>query len=136
MDTAPLPPSAAADPMVIVGAGECGALAALTLRQRGWPHGIVLIGEEPVGPYERPALSKPADDGTPWRPMAESAQLAEAGITLQLGTAVTAIDRGQRTLRLADGRRLRWHRLLLATGAVPRPLAVPGGARARVLRTL
>ncbi|MEY4413981.1 MAG: hypothetical protein RIQ53_1274 [Pseudomonadota bacterium] len=136
MDTAPLPPSAAADPMVIVGDGECGALAALTLRQRGWPHGIVLIGEEPVGPYERPALSKPADDGTPWRPMAESAQLAEAGITLQLGTAVTAIDRGQRTLRLADGRRLRWHRLLLATGAVPRPLAVPGGARARVLRTL
>lgn len=136
MDTAPLPPSAAADPMVIVGAGECGALAALTLRQRGWPHGIVLIGEEPVGPYERPALSKPADDGTPWRPMAESAQLAEAGITLQLGTPVTAIDRGQRTLRLADGRRLRWHRLLLATGAMSRPLAVPGGARARVLRTL
>ena len=46
------------DPMVIVGAGECGTRAAFTLREQGWDGGITLVGAEPSPPYERPPLSK------------------------------------------------------------------------------
>jgi 3-phenylpropionate/trans-cinnamate dioxygenase ferredoxin reductase subunit len=114
--------------MVVVGAGECGTRAALALREAGWRGPVTLVGAEPHPPYERPPLSKDAllaDVPAP-RPIAGSTGIAAAGIDLRLGTAAIALDRAARSLSLADGTRLGYDRLLLATGARPRPLPLPG----------
>lgn len=122
--------------MVIIGAGEAGVAAARTLREAGWAGPVTVIGEEAHPPYERPPLSKAVmTDAEPALPrIAAAAALEEAGVALRCGTAATAIDRGRRTVRLADGESLAYEHLLLAAGAAPRPLSVPGGALARTLR--
>lgn len=118
-----LPGATSADRIVVVGAGECGTRAAMALRERGFDGSITLIGREDVHAYERPPLSKAslaADDAAlvhPWTPE----QLAEAGVSLRLGTDVTAIDREKRTVETGDGP-VPYDRLLLATGAHPRRL--------------
>jgi 3-phenylpropionate/trans-cinnamate dioxygenase ferredoxin reductase subunit len=126
------------DAMVIVGAGEAGTAAAVGLREGGWDGPIVLIGDEPHAPYERPPLSKAAmtsvGDPAPTA-IAAAARFAEFGIAHLAGAEVSAIDRAGRVVRLADGRWRTYERLLLATGAAPRRLAVPGGERALVLRS-
>jgi 3-phenylpropionate/trans-cinnamate dioxygenase ferredoxin reductase subunit len=124
--------------IVIVGAGECGVRAAFALREHGHAGPIVLVGDAPHLPYERPPLSKPAPDGEPLhKPIAPEARYAEAGIALVRGVAATSIDRPARQVLLADGRRLAYDRLLLATGSSPRrlPGATPG-SRIVTLRTL
>jgi 3-phenylpropionate/trans-cinnamate dioxygenase ferredoxin reductase subunit len=114
---------------VIVGAGLAGAKAAETLRDEGYDGRLVLVGDEPERPYERPPLSKDYLRGGVAR---ETVHVHEAGfydaraIELRTGAGVTAIDATARSLLLAGGELLSWDSLLLATGAEPRRLAVPG----------
>jgi NADPH-dependent 2,4-dienoyl-CoA reductase/sulfur reductase-like enzyme/nitrite reductase/ring-hydroxylating ferredoxin subunit len=121
-----------ADPrdIVIVGAGGAGNAAAEILRREGYGGTITLIGREPDGPYDRPNLSKDYLAGTApeeWIPLRGADFYREQKIDLLLGTAVEAIDKDARTVRLTGGRTLRWDRLLLAPGADPVRLAIPGG---------
>jgi 3-phenylpropionate/trans-cinnamate dioxygenase ferredoxin reductase subunit len=114
---------------VIVGAALAGAKAAEALREEGFEGRVVLIGAEPELPYERPPLSKEYLRGEAPR---EKARVHEEGfyeqhdIELRTGTTVTALDTGASEVELADGERLRYDRLLLATGAEPRRLSLPG----------
>jgi 3-phenylpropionate/trans-cinnamate dioxygenase ferredoxin reductase subunit len=122
--------------IVIVGASLAGGRAAETLRQEGFDGRIVLGGAEPDRPYERPPLSK---DSLWGETTAAAAYLrpedyyAEQAIELRLGTPATRLDPASRTLHLADGERLAYDRLLVATGAAPRHLAVPGADLAGLL---
>jgi 3-phenylpropionate/trans-cinnamate dioxygenase ferredoxin reductase subunit len=115
--------------MVIVGAGEAGARAALALRENSYTGAITLIGEERHLPYERPPLSKAAIT-TPDEPgtavILTEAQLADHGIRHLAGVVVTEIDRAGQAVLLDDGSRIPYAKLLLATGARPRTLAIPG----------
>jgi 3-phenylpropionate/trans-cinnamate dioxygenase ferredoxin reductase subunit len=126
--------------MLIVGAGECGARAALTLRERGYDGPVTLVGDEPHLPYERPPLSKDAmvSEAEPApKLVGEPEHFASRRIACVTGTNAIAIDRAARRVALADGRTLPYDKLLLATGAVPRKLALPGAdsARCAYLRT-
>jgi 3-phenylpropionate/trans-cinnamate dioxygenase ferredoxin reductase component len=114
---------------VIVGAGLAGAKAAQTLRETGFGGEIVLFGEEPERPYERPPLSKGLLLGTAERESVfvhEADWYAEHDVDLRTGTRVTGIDRAARRVELAGGQRIGYDALLLATGATPRHLDVPG----------
>jgi 3-phenylpropionate/trans-cinnamate dioxygenase ferredoxin reductase subunit len=115
----------AAPGMVILGAGQAGATAALSFRERGWGGAITLIGDEPDPPYERPPLSKAwLDLSTPPTPavIATPDRWNAAGVDLQLGRRVAAIDRAASLVVFDDGSALAYHRLLLATGATARRL--------------
>src|SRR4051794_16106933 len=125
---------------VIVGAGFAGAKAAEALRDRGFDGRIVLVGEEPVRPYERPPLSKDYLTGDASRDSVfvhEEAFYADRSIELLTSTAVTQLDPGGHTVTLSDGAALRYDKALLATGAEPRRLDVPGAdlPGVRYLRT-
>jgi 3-phenylpropionate/trans-cinnamate dioxygenase ferredoxin reductase subunit len=113
---------------VIVGAGLAGAKAAEALRERGFDGRLVLIGDEPERPYERPPLSKDYLRGEADRkPYVHSESFyADNQIELQTSTRVTGLDTGLQELRLEGDRHLGYDRLLIATGAVPRRLDVPG----------
>ena len=125
--------------MVIVGAGECGGRAALALREAGYEGPVTLIGEEPHPPYERPPLSKEAMTGEQAplaKTIAAAEKLAEDNITFIDSSPVLALDREAKAVVLGDGRRVPYHKLLLATGAVPRRLPLAGSsARVAYLRT-
>ncbi len=114
---------------VIVGASLAGAKAAETLRQEGFDGRVVLIGAERERPYERPPLSKDYLRGEVGREKVyvhDEGFYAEHEIELRLGRTATALDTSRGELTLDDGERLRYDRLLLATGAEPRPLTIPG----------
>src|SRR5262245_6618975 len=114
---------------VIVGAGLAGAKAAETLRAEGFSGSIVLVGDEDHRPYERPPLSKGLLLGTANRDEAfvHSAQwYADNDVDLRTGIRATSLDRDSRAVVLADGSRLTYDRLLLATGSRPRRLNAPG----------
>jgi 3-phenylpropionate/trans-cinnamate dioxygenase ferredoxin reductase subunit len=126
---------------VIAGAGLAGAKAAETLRAEGFTGRIALIGAEPEIPYERPPLSKGLLLGTTDRTDAyvhDADWYPGQDIDLRTGTTVAAIDREKHRVRLSDGDDLEYDKLLLATGATPRPLGVPGATPENVLylRTL
>lgn len=114
--------------VAIVGAGECGARAALSLREKGYDGPIELIGVERHLPYERPPLSKAvlAEDNAPARFVTSEAALAAAGISHRAGIDVLAIDRDLKRVALGDGTSLVYDKLLLATGARPRKLERDG----------
>jgi 3-phenylpropionate/trans-cinnamate dioxygenase ferredoxin reductase component len=128
--------------IVIVGAGQAGFSLAARLRALGHAGPLTLIGDEEYPPYQRPPLSKAYLKGELARErlfLRPPGFYDEVGITLLAGTAVAAIDRTARAVRLADGRREAYDLLALATGAVPRRLpAEQGGALAGVhlMRTL
>jgi 3-phenylpropionate/trans-cinnamate dioxygenase ferredoxin reductase subunit len=122
--------------VVIVGAGHAGGSAAAFLRQYGHTGPIILIGDEPLLPYQRPPLSKAWLKG---EADADSLQLKpsswyeEAGVSLRLGGVVVSINRGAKTVTLASGEHLPYDYLILATGARARALPIPGADLAGVL---
>ncbi|HEV3425123.1 MAG TPA: FAD-dependent oxidoreductase, partial [Paraburkholderia sp.] len=117
--------------MVIVGAGLAGARAAAELREAGFRGQVTLLAAEPHAPYDRPPLSKavllkekaPGDCA-----LFASTFFHDHAIDLRLSSAVTKIDRAGRAVQLENGERIGYSRLLLATGASPRTLSVPGSA--------
>ncbi|ALC24787.1 NAD(P)/FAD-dependent oxidoreductase [Streptomyces pristinaespiralis] len=121
---------------VIVGAGLAGAKAAQTLREEGFDGPLVLIGAESEHPYERPPLSKGYLLGKEERDTVyvhPPRWYAENRVDLRLGTAVTAVDPAAHEVTLADGSRIGYAKLLLATGSSPRRLTVPGAGLDGVL---
>ena len=127
--------------MVIVGAGQSGARAAHALRDNGWDGVITLLGNEGVAPYDRPPLSKAVLLGqktTAQCALYDEAFYSEQRIDLRVDVGVQEIDRASRKVVLNDGHTVAYHRLLIATGAAPRRLSVPGSTLegVHVLRTV
>jgi len=121
---------------VIVGAGQAAAQCIETLRRRGHRGPLTLVGEEPVLPYHRPPLSKKylAGELTAERLLIRAESFyREHAVTLQLGKRALAIDRPRAQLLIEGHGALAYDRLILATGARPRPLALPGLAQAGTL---
>ena len=115
--------------IVVVGASLAGATAAQTLREGGFDGSVVLVGEEPSRPYERPPLSKGYLLGNDERDsifVHPQDWYDEHKVELRLGTTATSIDRDAHEVRLSDGGTLPYSRLLLTTGSAPRRLDVPG----------
>jgi 3-phenylpropionate/trans-cinnamate dioxygenase ferredoxin reductase subunit len=121
-----------------VGAGEAGLRAALTLRDRGYAGSIIVVGDEPHPPYERPPLSKAMlhPDAVSPPAISGAADVEAKCVRLLSGVEAVAIDRTERRISLSDGRSAPYSRLLIATGARARPLAVDGGHLAKTLRRL
>jgi 3-phenylpropionate/trans-cinnamate dioxygenase ferredoxin reductase subunit len=127
--------------MVIVGASVAGANAAQAARSEGWSKPIRLVGKESLLPYERPPLSKAVLIGRAPPSVARvypGKYYATSEIDLVLGTAATSLSLGDRTVELEGGRRLRFERVVLATGSSPRSLPTPGAELVGVhtLRTI
>jgi apoptosis-inducing factor 3 len=127
--------------VVIVGGGAAANAAAETLRNEGYSGGITMLSADDSGPYDRPNLSKGFLAGSAeedWIPLRSPDFYKEHDIDLKLATRVIALDPSSRKLRLADGSELMYDALLLATGAEPVRLDVPGSDLAHVhyLRTL
>jgi 3-phenylpropionate/trans-cinnamate dioxygenase ferredoxin reductase component len=114
---------------IIVGASLGGAKAAEELRRQGFEGRVLLLGSEPERPYERPPLTKDYLRGESDREKTfvhEQTFYEDQQIELLTEVTVTAIDPGGSRVTLADGRELGFDRLLLATGAEPRHITVPG----------
>jgi 3-phenylpropionate/trans-cinnamate dioxygenase ferredoxin reductase subunit len=127
----------ASQAFVILGAGLAGAKAAEALRGAGFDGPVSLVGEEAHLPYERPPLSKDYLAGKADRDSAfvhEETWYRQHEVDLRLGSPATAIDRGARQVRLADGTRVPYGKLLLTTGARSRRL--PGATGVHYLRTI
>ena len=126
--------------IVIVGAGLAGQRCCEALRARGWEGPIQLVGDEDHAPYDRPPLSKGLLAGAIERSAAAlraPGWHAAHGVELVLGTAATGLDVGRRHVLLDGGRRLRYERLVVATGGAPRVLPMlRGRTNVHVLRTL
>lgn len=125
-----------APPIAIVGAGQAGVQLADSLRQESYDGALLLIGEEPHAPYQRPPLSKK------WLIEAGNAAslalrgpeaLARRQIALRLDTRVVSIDRTRCELQLTDGERVGYGQLALTTGSRPRTLPIPGAELEGVL---
>jgi len=127
--------------IVIIGAGQAGAQAAYSLRQGGYRGAVTLLGDEPQPPYQRPPLSKGYLKGeleTERLFLKPLSYYPEHEIELLTGRAAAEIDPAARTVSLQGGLRLAWDQLIIATGARPRRLAVPGASLPGILelRTL
>jgi len=127
--------------IVVLGAGGAGAAAVEMLRREGYEGPLTLVGAEPPGPVDRPTLSKEylagtaSEDAVPLRP---ASFYPELGVTMMIGAPATALDTARRRVSFADGRTLDYGALLLATGAEPLRLQVPGAdlPHVHVLRSL
>jgi NADPH-dependent 2,4-dienoyl-CoA reductase/sulfur reductase-like enzyme/nitrite reductase/ring-hydroxylating ferredoxin subunit len=127
--------------MVIIGGGAAGYAAAEMLRREGYGGAVTIVSADHAPPYDRPNLSKDYLAGTApeeWIPLRPDEFYAENGIELRLGTTATAIDVAGRRIVLGDGGSLGFDKLLLATGAEPIRLTVPGAElpQVRTLRSL
>ncbi|MEU5477582.1 NAD(P)/FAD-dependent oxidoreductase [Streptomyces mirabilis] len=122
--------------ILVVGASAAGLAAVETLRGEGYDGTLTLVGAETHAPYDRPPLSKQVL-GARWEPerlaLRAQAELDGLGLDLRLGVAATALDAAARTVLLADGTRLSYDGLIVATGVRPRRLP---GEGAHVLRTV
>ena len=126
---APLPVSSTSGSIVILGGGAAGSSAAETLRREGYSGRIVMVSADSSAPYDRPNLSKDYLAGNApeeWIPLRSPEFYREHGIELHLGARAAAIDRAGRHLQLEDGSRYSYDTLLMATGADPVRLPVPG----------
>jgi NADPH-dependent 2,4-dienoyl-CoA reductase/sulfur reductase-like enzyme/nitrite reductase/ring-hydroxylating ferredoxin subunit len=129
------------DSIVIIGGGAAGNAAAEMLRREGYSGPVTMLSADDAGPYDRPNLSKDYLAGNApeeWMPLRSPDFYREHGIELKLGARAVAIDPKAREVRLADGSRQRFGALLLATGAEPVHLGIPGSDLPHVyyLRTL
>jgi len=127
--------------IAIAGAGQAAVQAIDTLRRKGFTGQIVLVGDEPWLPYQRPPLSKKYLAGALERErlLLRPPQFYEShAVETRLGRRVAEIARGEQRLRLDDGSTVAYDALLIATGSRPRPLAAPGAGLAGVhfLRTI
>jgi NADPH-dependent 2,4-dienoyl-CoA reductase/sulfur reductase-like enzyme len=118
--------------IVIIGGGPAGVFAAIEAKRRDPQAAVTLISEEPCEPYERPPLSKAVLLGSAAAadaPIAGPNGMAGHGVTLELDTACTAIDRIANEVVTASGRRFAYAALVIATGSVVRQIsALPLGA--------
>jgi NADPH-dependent 2,4-dienoyl-CoA reductase/sulfur reductase-like enzyme/nitrite reductase/ring-hydroxylating ferredoxin subunit len=135
--------AAAGEPgkIVIVGGGAAGFAAAEMLRRQHYRGSIVMLSSEAAAPVDRPNLSKDYLAGSApedWMPLRPDSFYAESSIDLRLKSNVTAIDARARQVTLAGGDAVPYDRLLLATGAEPVRLPIPGADQPHVhiLRTL
>jgi NADPH-dependent 2,4-dienoyl-CoA reductase/sulfur reductase-like enzyme/nitrite reductase/ring-hydroxylating ferredoxin subunit len=134
------PSPAAPESIVIVGGGAAGLAAADMLRREGYGGPLTIVSADQDPPCDRPNLSKDFLAGTAqpdWIPLRAPEYYTDNRIDLLLGTAVKSIDTAVRQVRLADGRALSYGALLLATGADPVRLTIPGadGPRVHYLRS-
>ncbi len=126
---------------IVIGAGEAGGTAVQTLREEGFDGRIVLVGAEKHLPYERPPLSKSYLRGDPYTSegsLRDHEWYDAQRIDLRLGRRAVSLSRPEHEVTLDDGTTLHYDKLLIATGAHPRRLGVPGAGLAGVhyLRTL
>jgi nitrite reductase/ring-hydroxylating ferredoxin subunit len=115
--------------IVIVGGGAAGFAAAEQLRREQWQGSIVMLSDDEAPPVDRPNLSKDYLAGSApedWIPLRPESFYAENGIELRLRANVAAIDGRASEVALANGDRVPYDRLLLATGAEPVRLSIPG----------
>jgi NADPH-dependent 2,4-dienoyl-CoA reductase/sulfur reductase-like enzyme/nitrite reductase/ring-hydroxylating ferredoxin subunit len=115
--------------IVIVGGGAAGFAAAEKLRREQYRGSIVMLSSDDASPVDRPNLSKDYLAGNApedWVPLRPDSFYADNGIELQLKANATGIDVRSREVVLADGRKVPYDRLLLATGAEPVRLSIPG----------
>jgi NADPH-dependent 2,4-dienoyl-CoA reductase/sulfur reductase-like enzyme/nitrite reductase/ring-hydroxylating ferredoxin subunit len=120
--------------IVIIGGGAAGLAAADMLRREGYSGSISIVSADDSAPYDRPNLSKDflAGNAPPeWMPLREPSYYAARHIDLALDSRVATLDVAQRRVRLASGRQLDFGALLLATGADPVRLDIPGSADLR-----
>jgi NADPH-dependent 2,4-dienoyl-CoA reductase/sulfur reductase-like enzyme/nitrite reductase/ring-hydroxylating ferredoxin subunit len=127
--------------IVIIGGGAAGFAAAEMLRRQEFRGSIVMLSSETAPPVDRPNLSKDFLAGSApedWLPLRPDGFYAEAGIDLRLNTEVTSIDTTARNVAVAGGGNIAYDRLLLATGAEPVRLPIPGADQPHVhtLRSL
>jgi NADPH-dependent 2,4-dienoyl-CoA reductase/sulfur reductase-like enzyme/nitrite reductase/ring-hydroxylating ferredoxin subunit len=127
--------------VIIVGGGGAGNAAAEMLRRQGYSGGVTMISADDTVPYDRPNLSKDflAGNATEeWIPLRSMDFYREHQIELLLNTRVAAIDPRKRSVQLADGSNRKFDALLLATGAEPVKLKIPGADSPQVcyLRSL
>jgi NADPH-dependent 2,4-dienoyl-CoA reductase/sulfur reductase-like enzyme/nitrite reductase/ring-hydroxylating ferredoxin subunit len=121
--------------IVIVGGGAAGFAAAEMLRRHDYHGSIVMLSNDDAAPVDRPNLSKDYLAGTApedWLPLRPDDFYSESGIELRLGANVAALDVRAHEVGLADGGRIAYDRLLLATGAEPVRLSIPGADRPHV----
>lgn len=115
--------------VVVVGGGLTGATVATTLREEGYGGPVTVVGAEAHAPYERPLLSKGYLLGSQQRDEAfvhPPEWYPEHDVELRTGVGVAALDRAAGAVVLDDGSRLPYDHVVLATGARPRLLTVPG----------
>jgi apoptosis-inducing factor 3 len=125
----PQPKKTGSGRFVIIGGGAAGFAAAEMLRRRGFGGEITMLSNDSAGPVDRPNLSKDYLAGNApedWIPLRGDDWYAENGVTLKLNTNAAALDPKQKTVTLGDGSHLQFDRLLLATGAEPVKLPIPG----------
>jgi 3-phenylpropionate/trans-cinnamate dioxygenase ferredoxin reductase subunit len=124
--------------IVVIGGGLAGAKGVEALRAKGFEGTLTLISDESDLPYERPPLSKDYLQGKAEfeKAVVHSTDWYESNnVDLRLGVAVMSVDRDRKQVDLADRTILAYDRLLLATGAVPRKLSVPGADAVKYLRS-
>jgi NADPH-dependent 2,4-dienoyl-CoA reductase/sulfur reductase-like enzyme/nitrite reductase/ring-hydroxylating ferredoxin subunit len=126
---------------VIVGGGAAGFAAAEMLRRRGFAGTITMLSNDNASPVDRPNLSKDYLAGNApedWVPLRGDGWYADNKIDLHLKTDVTALDAEAKQLTLGNGSALKFDKLLLATGAAPVKLDIPGADQKHVhlLRSL
>jgi NADPH-dependent 2,4-dienoyl-CoA reductase/sulfur reductase-like enzyme/nitrite reductase/ring-hydroxylating ferredoxin subunit len=127
--------------IVILGGGAAGLAAAVMLRREGYAGALTLLSADESPPCDRPNLSKDYLAGNAqeeWIPLYPPEFYAEQGIDLVLGTRATALDVAGKRVLVEGGRSYAYDALLLATGADPVPLRIPGAEQphVRTLRTL
>jgi NADPH-dependent 2,4-dienoyl-CoA reductase/sulfur reductase-like enzyme/nitrite reductase/ring-hydroxylating ferredoxin subunit len=135
------PPSDAPRGIVIIGGGAAGFAAAELLRRDGFGGELTMLSDDAAAPVDRPNLSKDYLAGSApqdWVPLRPDSFYSDAKIDLRLATKVASIDGKARHIALGDGKTLPYDRLLLATGAAPARLPIPGADQPHVhtLRTL
>ncbi|HEX4635975.1 MAG TPA: FAD-dependent oxidoreductase, partial [Rhizomicrobium sp.] len=132
----PKPPTTATRKIVIAGGGAAGFAAAEMLRRMDYQGEIVMVSDDAAAPVDRPNLSKDYLAGSApeeWVSLRPDSYYADNGIDLRLGARISSVNPRDREVVLADGGTISYDRLLLATGAEPLRLDIPGAAASDIL---